>query len=113
MRRNSGVPSSRRKTTPPADVSRCARARVMTRSGCRGANGGHAAVFGGPPFDELPHDRVGRVVDLLDRPLPAYASLIEHGDAGADGVRAAHVVGDHDTGDVQLLAHAYHELVDH
>src|SRR6476661_5677574 len=113
MRRKSGAPASMRKTTPPAEVSRVARARVMATSGRGRGDRGHAAVLGGPSLDELPYHGVRRVMDLLRGALPPHAPLIEHGDARPYGVGAPHVVGDHYSGDMELLAHADHELVDH
>src|SRR3954451_6788423 len=106
MRRNSGTSPSMRKTIPPADVSRVARARDMRTSGTSDGDGRHGIVLRGPPFDELPHDRVRGVVDLLGRAFPPNATPIEHGDACADSVRAPHVVRDDHSRDVELLAHA-------
>src|SRR4051812_1885780 len=71
------------------------------------------ALDGGAALDELPDHRIGRLPDLVDRTFPAYAPVVQHGDARADGEGAAHVVRDDDAGDMQLLAHADHELVDH
>src|ERR1700716_3143760 len=116
MSRKTWPPSSRRNTTPPADVSRCARARVMadlpSGAGRRGARKA-LVVHGRTTFHELSNDGIRRLLDLLDRAHPPYAPLVQHGDAGADGERATHVVRDDDGGDVQLLAHADHELIDH
>ena len=66
----------------------------------------------GAPLDELPHDRVFRVLDLVDGSHLPHLSLEQHRDARADEVRAAHVVRDDDAGDAELFLHAHHELVD-
>src|ERR671920_887096 len=78
-----------RTTTPPAEVSSRARARDTL--------GSLRVVEVGAPFDELAHDRVLRVLDLLHRPNAAHPAVIQHGDPGSNPVRAPHVVRDHDT----------------
>src|SRR5689334_3838013 len=108
MMRKSGcrtppVAAPMRTTTPPAEVSRAAWARD-TLGGLR--------VELGAALDELSHDRVARVLDLIDGADGAHAAIVEHRDPGADAVRAAHVVRDDDARDAESVAHADHELVD-
>ena len=56
----------------------------------------------------------GSVVCWISSTVPtcAHPPFVEHRDAGADGVRAAHVVRDDDARDAESVAHADHELVD-
>src|SRR5436305_4385939 len=83
-------------------------------SGTSNDAAGHAAVvLCWASFHELADDGIIGGLDLVDRALPADATLIEHRDASADGEGATHVVRDHDAGHVQLLAHTHHEPVDH
>src|SRR4051812_10841698 len=101
MSRKSGSRPSRRKTTPPADVSSRApsdecppRGRVML-SGAPSEKLG----FGFDvrlAVDELPHDRISSVLDLAARSDLPYPPLVQHRDARPDVVRAAHVMGDDD-----------------
>src|SRR6478609_481192 len=107
MMRNSGrstPPASPiRTTTPPAEVSRLACTRD-TLGGLR--------VELGAAFDELAHDRVGRMLDLVHRADGAHTAVIEHRNARPDAVCAPHVVRDDDARDTEAVAHANHELVD-
>src|SRR4051794_25059186 len=93
-----------RTTIPPADVSRVARARDTL--------GSLWIAHLGPPFDELPHDRICRVLYLVHCPDGAHASVVEHGDPGSDAIRAAHVVRDDDARDAEAVSHPDHEFVD-
>src|SRR4029079_13826566 len=109
MMRNSGrappsAPSSIRTTTPPAEVSRLARARDTL---------GGPGIEVGSAFNELAHDRIGGVLDLVDGADGSHLTVIEHGDARPDAIGAAHVVRDDDARDAESLAHPDHELVDH
>src|SRR5512147_365046 len=109
MMRNSGraappAAPSMRTTTPPAEVSTVARWRDTL--------GGLWIAEVGAAFDELPDDRVRRVLDLVHGADGAHAAVVEHRDAGAHAIRAAHVVGDDDARDAEPVAHADHELVD-
>src|SRR6187397_3555557 len=93
-----GAPASvspMRTTTPPAEVSRVAFARA-TLGGLR--------VELGAPFDELAHDRVGGVLDLVDRADRAHLAVVEHRDPRPDAVGAAHVVRDDDARDAETIA---------
>src|SRR5689334_25315778 len=108
MMRKSGraAPSagwSIRTTTPPAEVSRLARARD-TLGGLR--------IEVGSAFDELADHRVLRVLDFVHGPDRAHSAIKEHGDAGADPIRTSHVVRDDDARHAESVAHADHELVD-
>src|SRR2546423_2667168 len=63
-------------------------------------------------LDELPYDRILCVLDLVDGADLLNLALVQHRNPGSDCVSAAHVVGDDDAGDPQLLSHPDHELVD-
>src|SRR5690349_4089563 len=109
MMRKSGrlvplVESPMRTTTPPADVSRVACARA-TLGGLR--------IEIGAPLDELAHDRVTGLLDLVDRADGAHAAVVQHCDPCPDAVGASHVVCDDNARDAEPVAHADHELVDH
>src|SRR5688572_8289258 len=110
MMRNSGraapaISELIRTTTPPADVSMRARGRDTS--------GGLRVVEVRPAFDELAYDGVGRLLDLLNGADGPDTPVVEHGDARAHAIGAAHVVRDDDARHTELFAHADHELIDH
>ncbi len=72
--------------------------------------GGAGAISSGCP--SMNWRTTGSVVrpDLRHRPDLANDALVEHGDPVADGERAAHVVGDHETGHAEIPG-SNHELV--
>src|SRR5262245_66049521 len=94
------VVSPIRTTTPPAEVSRVACARDTL--GC-------LRVELGAPFDELADDRVGAVLDLIDRSDGSHLAVVEHRNARSDAVRTPHVVRDDDARDAETIAHARSE----
>src|SRR3569833_1037459 len=117
MRRKSGSRPSRRKTTPPADVSSRApsdewlpRGRLILPRAPRRELGFRLDVRFS--VDELADDGVGRALNLLDGTDLPYASLVQHRNPRPDIVRAAHVVRDDDAGHAELVAHADHQLID-
>src|SRR5438105_7491086 len=73
---------------------------------------GFHSVEVGLSFNELSHHRVVGVLDLVDGTDLSTLSLVQHRDARADRVSAAHVVGDDDAGNAKPLAHADHQLID-
>src|SRR5512143_3568727 len=87
-----------RTTTPPAEVSRVARGRDTL--------GSLWVAELGPAFDELAHDRIGRVLNLVHRPDEADPPVVQHRYPGADAIRAPHVVRNDDAGDAEPVAHA-------
>src|SRR5688572_9792070 len=99
-----GPAGGTRTTTPPADLSSLARARATS--------GGLILVELGTPLDELSHDGVCALADLVDRSHLADSPVVKHRDAGSDAVGAPHVVGDDNACDTELVTHADHQLVD-
>src|ERR1700716_4319967 len=66
----------------------------------------------GLPLDELPHDGIVCVLDLVHGSHLADLALEKHRDTRGNCIGASHVVRYNNAGDAKLLTHPYHELID-
>src|SRR3954468_5527006 len=118
MSRKSGSRPSKRKTTPPADVSSRApsldpcppRGRVTLP--CAPRHELRLRLDVRLAVNELTHDGIGRALNLVHGSNLSRAALVEHRDTRSDRVGAPHVVCDDDARHTELVAHADHELID-